>query len=126
MPQESNAPALPYFSMQIVTNYIYGRKHYMQVNTAVVPLTTSIDRLFESINLQMVMGSIFKAYMSAIRLEDVNSCKNKYVKHVATIWKTVNDYFKGVMHLLMPESACRVEKRFPILSRLPQELPDSA
>jgi len=46
MPQESNTPPLPYFSMQIISNYIYGRKHYMQVNTSVLPLTTSLDRLF--------------------------------------------------------------------------------
>ena len=100
MPQESNTPPLPYFSMQIISNYIYGRKHYMQVNTSVLPLTTSLDRLFQNMNLQMVTATMFKAYLSSIRLQDINSCKNKYIKHVATIWKAVNEYYKPVTHLL--------------------------
>jgi len=45
LPQEGFNP-MPYFSMQIVTNYIYGRKHYMSVNTAMVPFTTNLSNLF--------------------------------------------------------------------------------
>jgi len=37
---------MPYFSLQVITNYVYGRKHYMAVNTAVLPFTTNLDRLF--------------------------------------------------------------------------------
>jgi len=95
MPVEGNNP-LPYFSMQVITNYIYCGKHYMSVNTAVLPLTTSIDRLFENINLQFTTSSLIKSYMSSIRLEDITSCKDKYMKQVATIWKAVNEYYQGV------------------------------
>jgi len=45
MPQEG-FNAIPYFSFQLITHYIYGRKHYMSINTNVMPLTSSLDRLF--------------------------------------------------------------------------------
>jgi len=45
LPQDGFLP-LPYFAIQIVTNYIHKRKHYMSVNIGVIPFTTSIDRLF--------------------------------------------------------------------------------
>ena len=53
LPQEGQWAPFPAFSLQIVTNYIRGRKHYLSVNTAVMPFTTSIDRLFDGVNLQV-------------------------------------------------------------------------
>lgn len=78
---------MPYFSLQIVTNYMLNRRHYLQVTTAVMPFTSNIDYLFENINHQIVAASIYRTYLSALRLEEIGSCKNKYIKHVAQIWK---------------------------------------
>lgn len=94
MPQEGFNP-MPYFSIQIITNYIRNRKHYLSVSTAVMPFTSSLDRLFENINLQISAASIFKTYLSALRLEELASCKSKYLKHVAPIWKAAHDFYKG-------------------------------
>lgn len=97
---------MPYFSIQIITNYIRNRKHYLSVSTAVMPFTSSLDRLFENINLQISAASIFKTYLSALRLEELASCKSKYLKHVAPIWKAAHDFYKGVMIML-----CRICRR---------------
>lgn len=86
LPQEGFNPN-PYFAMQIVTHYIYKRKHYMSVNTAVIPFTTSLDRLWENIHIQISAATFFKIYLSCLRLEDIMSCKNKFVKHAGSIWK---------------------------------------
>jgi len=40
MPQE--AIQLPYCCMQIITNYIYNRQHFVTINTVVLPLTNSL------------------------------------------------------------------------------------
>jgi hypothetical protein len=90
----------PYFSIQIISHYIYKRKHYMAVNTGVVPFTTSIDRLFENMHLQITSSTFFKIYLSCLRLEDLNTTKNKYIKHAASIWKSINDHFHNVTCLL--------------------------
>ena len=67
LPQDGYLP-VPYFAIQIVTNYIYRRKHYLSVNTGVVPYTTSIDRLFENIHIQITGATLFKIYLSSLRL----------------------------------------------------------
>ena len=95
LPQDGFLP-LPYFAIQIVTNYIYKRKHYMSVNTGVVSFTTSIDRMFENMNIQITAATFFKIYLSSLRLEDLNSVKNKYIKHCSLIWKSINEYYRGV------------------------------
>ena len=59
----------------------------MSVNTAVIPFTTSLDRLFENMHLQISASTFFKIYLSCLRLEDITVCKNKYIKHAASIWK---------------------------------------
>lgn len=100
LPQDGFLP-LPYFSIQIVTNYIYQRKHYLSVNTGVVPFTSSIDRLFENMHVQATASTFFKIYMSSLRLEDIVSVKNKYLKHAATIWKALLDYYRGVLTALV-------------------------
>lgn len=94
-PQEASN-GLPYFAFQLVTNYISNRKHYMSVNTTVLPLTTSIERLFETANYQVISASIMKMYISMLRLEDINASKNKFVKQVSGIWKAANDFYKKV------------------------------
>ena len=80
----------------------------MSVNTGVVPFTTSIDRLFESMNVQATNSTFFKIYMSSLRLEDIVSVKNKYVKHAATIWRAILDYYRGVIfylyRIILPKS----------------------
>ena len=81
---------MPYFSLQVVTNYFHNRRHYLAVNTAVMPFTSSIDYLFENINHQITAATIFRTYLSTLRLEEITSCRSKYVKHVSTIWKVAN------------------------------------
>lgn len=107
LPQEGFNP-VPYFSIQIVTNYISNRKHYLQVTTAVLPFTTNIETLFENINYQISAVTIFRTFLSSLRLEDIASCKNKYTKQVALIWRAAHDHYKGVTLPLSLESTCRV------------------
>jgi hypothetical protein len=99
LPQEGFNP-VPYLSLQIVTNYLLNRKHYMQVTTAILPFTSSIDYLFENINYQITAATVFRTYLSSLRLEDINACKNKYTKSVALIWKVAHDHYKGVTYPL--------------------------
>jgi hypothetical protein len=55
-----------------------------------MPFTSSLDYLFENINHQITAATIFRTYLSTLRLEEITSCRTKYVKHVATIWKAAN------------------------------------
>lgn len=95
LPQDGFNP-MPYFSMQTVTNYILNRKHYMAVNTLVMPFTSKLDLLFDNLNYAVTAATIFRTYMSSLRLEDVAGCRTKYVKQVANIWKSGHEYYKGV------------------------------
>jgi len=61
----------------------------MAVNTGVLPFTTSIDRLFENMNVQATNCTFFKIYLSSLRLEDIVSVKNKYLKQAASFWKAI-------------------------------------
>jgi hypothetical protein len=108
LPQEGFNP-MPYFSMQTVTNYIYNRKHFMSVNTSVLPFTSNIDYLFENINYQISAATIFRSYLSSLRLEEAGACRNKYIKHVSTIWKAANDYYKGVYFCICRISRLNIE-----------------
>lgn len=67
LPQDGFNPS-PHFALQIVTNYLLGRKHYLSVNTAVLPFTTSIDRLFENMHMHITASTFFKVYLSSLRL----------------------------------------------------------
>ncbi len=62
----------------------------MQINTAVLPLTTNLGQLFDSCNHNILSSSVYKTYLSSIRLEEINSVKNKYLKQVASIWKAAH------------------------------------
>lgn len=61
-----------------------------------MPLTTNLGQLFDTCNHNILSASIYKTYLSSIRLEDINSVKNKYLKQVASIWKAAHEYYKGV------------------------------
>ena len=96
LPQEGPMASAPVFSLQIVTNFIRNRKHYLSVNTAVLPFTTNIDLLFEGINTQITQAAFIKSYLSSIRLEEIGQVRNKYLRQCAGIWKAYWDYYRGV------------------------------
>ena len=87
---------LPYCSMQIVTNYIYNRQHFATVNTLVLPLTTSLDKLFANQNYTQSAATLHRTFMSGLRLEEINLFRNKLIKQLALLWKAANDYYKKV------------------------------
>jgi hypothetical protein len=61
-----------------------------------MPLTTSIDRLFENMHVHVVSATVFKMYLSNFRLEDMMVSKNKFIKHCSSMWKGIVEYYKGV------------------------------
>lgn len=76
--------------MQVITNYRYNRQHYVAVNTIVMPLTNNVEKLYTGLNYQIVAASLQKTYLSCLRLEEINTLKNKAVKQIAGIWKAAN------------------------------------
>ena len=95
----------------------------MSVNTAVMPFTTSLDRLWENIHIQISSATFFKIYMSCLRLEDIMSCKNKYVKHAGSIWKSAHEHYKNVLLLAYLEHSLRTQGHDLVFPWLPEELP---
>lgn len=93
-PQESNQ--LPYFTFQIITNYLYNRQHFITINTIVLPLTCMIDKLFANTDYAITSASLFKTYLSCYRLQEVNQGKNKMIKQLAVIWRVLNEHYKKV------------------------------
>lgn len=74
--------------MQVITNYQFNRQHFVTVNTSVLPLTTSLEKLYQFQNYSIAASTLHRTFFSNLRLEEVNFCRNKMVKYVATIWKS--------------------------------------
>ncbi len=76
--------------MQVITNYRYNRQHYVAVNTIVLPLTNNMEKLYNGVNYGVASASLQKTYLSCLRLEEINSLKNKAIKQLSGIWKAAN------------------------------------
>ena len=82
--------------MQIITNYIFNRQHFVSINTVVLPLTTSIAKLYEHQDYGIAATTLHRTYLSSLRLEEINGLRNKFIKHVGIIYKAAMDYYKKV------------------------------
>lgn len=87
---------LPYCALQIVTNYIYSRQHFVAANTVVIPLTTSLDKLFQNTNYVQCAVTLQRTFLSGVRIEEINFFRNKMVKQLALLWKAASEYYKKV------------------------------
>lgn len=85
MPQE-NMVTLPYVVMQVATSYVYQRQSYLSVNTIVVPITSDPQKIYNNINYQIAGATIFKSTLSSLRIEDINTVRNKVLKQLSGIW----------------------------------------
>ena len=59
---------MPYFAMQIVTNYLYNRQHFVTVNTVVLPLTGSLEKLYANQDYTIAATTLHRTFMSSLRL----------------------------------------------------------
>lgn len=77
---------LPYVVMQVATSYVYQRQSYLSVNTIVVPITSDPKKLYDNVNYQIAGATIFKSTLSSLRIEELNSVRNKLVRQLSGIW----------------------------------------
>lgn len=89
---------IPYCNIQIITNYVYNRQHFITINNIVCPLTNSLQTLYSCQDYNISASTISKTYLSSLRLEDVNNAKNKLIKNIAIIWKNANHFYKKVQN----------------------------
>lgn len=82
--------------MQVITNYLYNRQHFVAVNTVVLPVTTSLDKLYDNQDYGLAATTIHRTFLSSLRLEEINMLRNKFVKYLGAIYKCANNYYKKV------------------------------
>lgn len=69
----------------------------MTVNTVVIPLTTSLDKLFANQNYVQSAATLQRTFLSGVRIEEINLFRNKIIKQLALILKAASDYYKKVL-----------------------------
>lgn len=77
-------------ALQFITNYIYNRQHFATVNTVVLPLTTSLEKLYANQDYSIAAATLHRSSLSSLRLEDINLFKNKFLKNLASIYKNAS------------------------------------
>ena len=68
---------LPYFCLQIITNYFYKRQHYISIATIVNPITGYVDKLYKGIDYQICSSVIYRTHLSSLRLDTAGMSKKK-------------------------------------------------
>jgi hypothetical protein len=106
LPQETQ-PSPPYFAFQIISNFFHQRKHYLEVNTIVIPVTSNVQKIYDTIDSQVVAAGIIKTALSTLRLEDIQMVKNKIMKLAAGVWHCALNYYKKVPNITILESFIR-------------------
>jgi hypothetical protein len=52
----------------------------------------------------MAATTLHRTYLSSLRLEEINMLRNKFLKHLAEIWKCAVDFYKKVHLSLCKEN----------------------
>ncbi len=96
----------PYFAFQMVTEYHLNRQRYTSVTTTVIPLTTSLSKLYEGTDYLMTQASFSKSFLAGLRMKDLNVVRTEQIKVLSGIWKAAKDHFKkdipsGIMNMVM-------------------------
>ncbi len=62
-----------------------------------IPLTTSVDKLFANQNYTHSAATLHRVFLSGLRLEEINLFRSKTIKQLANLWKAASDYYKKVL-----------------------------
>ena len=60
----------------------------------VQPVTGYLDRLYESIDMQMSIVGIGKGFMSSLRMENLNIARKKLTEAASQIYISAIDHYK--------------------------------
>lgn len=85
---------MPYFALQVVSNYRYKQQSCMCVGTIVQPVTGYLDKMYKSIDSRATIGLMAKVFLSNLRTDHINRARNNLLTACSKLYRSGIEYFK--------------------------------
>lgn len=73
-------------SVQVITNYRYKRQHFVCISTFVHPVTSKVEKIYESIDTQITISLFAKIFLSSIRIDKCQIAQKKFIEMVSNLY----------------------------------------
>ena len=85
---------VPYFMLQIVSNYCVNRMRRIMVTTLVKPASSSLVEIYSSLDHNCLTSMNFRIGLSTLRMEESLTVRNDLIRKTAHFYMTAKSLFK--------------------------------